>query len=64
MKNFYQVLLNTLIANVTTSYLWFALTFWVFLETCSVLAMGKESSTYNVADKCRRGGAWWLVYDS
>jgi len=38
MKNFYQVLLNTLIANVTTSYLWFALTFWVYLETKSVLA--------------------------
>lgn len=40
MKNFYHVLLNTLIANVTTSYLWFALTFWVFLETHSVLATG------------------------
>ncbi len=38
MKYFYQVLLNTLIANVTTSYLWFALTFWVYLETKSVLA--------------------------
>lgn len=40
MKDFYQVLLNTLIANVTTSYLWFALTFWVYLETKSVLATG------------------------
>jgi DHA3 family multidrug efflux protein-like MFS transporter len=40
MKNFYHVLLNTLIANVTTSYLWFALTFWVYLETHSVLATG------------------------
>lgn len=38
MRSFYQVLLNTLIANVTTSYLWFALTFWVYLETKSVLA--------------------------
>lgn len=40
MKNFYNVLLNTLIANVTTSYLWFALTFWIYLETRSVLATG------------------------
>ena len=38
MNNFKQVLLNTLIANVTTSYLWFAVTFWAYLETKSVLA--------------------------
>lgn len=38
MKQFYNVLLNTLLANVTTSFLWFALTFWVYLETRSVLA--------------------------
>ncbi len=30
--------MNTLIANVTTSYLWFALTFWAYLETGSVMA--------------------------
>lgn len=46
MKNFYQVLLNTLIANVTTSYLWFALTFWVYLETESVLATGIIGGAY------------------
>lgn len=38
MKQFQQVLVNTLIANVTTSFLWFALTFWVYLGTGSVLA--------------------------
>ncbi len=38
MKKFYAVLVNTLIANVTTSYLWFALTFWLYLETQSVMA--------------------------
>jgi DHA3 family multidrug efflux protein-like MFS transporter len=31
-RTFVQVLINTMIANVTTSYLWFALTFWVYLE--------------------------------
>lgn len=46
MKQFYNVLINTLIANVTTSYLWFALTFWVYLETKSVLATGLIGGTY------------------
>ncbi len=46
MKHFYQVLLNTLIANVTTSYLWFALTFWVYLETRSVLATAIIGGSY------------------
>lgn len=46
MKHFYHVLLNTLIANVTTSYLWFALTFWIYLETRSVLATGIIGGVY------------------
>lgn len=46
MKHFYQVLINTLIANVTTSFLWFALTFWVYLETKSVLATGIIGGSY------------------
>ena len=46
MQNFYKVLVNTLIANVTTSYLWFALTFWVYLETESVLATGIVGGVY------------------
>lgn len=46
MKNFYQVLVNTIVANITTSYLWFALTFWVYLETRSVLATGIIGGSY------------------
>lgn len=46
MKHFYRVLLNTLIANITTSFLWFALTFWVYLETKSVLATGIVGGSY------------------
>lgn len=38
MKKFLNVLFNTLIASITTSFLWFALTFWVYLETRSVMA--------------------------
>lgn len=43
---FANVLANTLIANVTTSFLWFALTFWVYIETQSVLATGIIGGAY------------------
>jgi MFS transporter, DHA3 family, multidrug efflux protein len=46
MRIFVQVLANTMIANVTTSFLWFALTFWVYLETRSVLATGIIGGAY------------------
>ena len=36
MKPFHHVLVNTALANMTTSYLWFALTFWLYLETRNV----------------------------
>lgn len=46
MKRFYHILVNTLIANITTSYLWFALVFWAYLETKSVLATGIIGGAY------------------
>jgi DHA3 family multidrug efflux protein-like MFS transporter len=46
MRTFFAVLINTAIANVTTSYVWFALTFWVYLETRSVLATGIIGGAY------------------
>ena len=46
MKNFIPVLINTAVANITTSFLWFSLTFWVYLETRSVLATGVIGGTY------------------
>ena len=46
MRTFAGVLVNTAVANVTTSYLWFALTFWVYLETRSVLATGIIGGAY------------------
>ena len=45
-RTFAQVLVNTAVANVTTSFLWFALTFWVYLETRSVLATGIIGGAY------------------
>ncbi len=46
MRSFHQILANTLLANITTTFLWFALTFWVYLETRSVLATGIIGGTY------------------
>lgn len=38
--------MNSLIANVVTSFLWFALAFWLYLETKSVLVTGVLGGTY------------------
>lgn len=46
VRAFHHVLVNSLIANVTTSYLWFALTFWAYLETRSVLATSIIGGSY------------------
>ncbi|WP_436035370.1 MFS transporter [Microbacterium sp. LjRoot45] len=46
MRTFVHVLVNTAAANITTSFLWFALTFWVYLETKSVLATGIIGGAY------------------
>ncbi|MHA7242744.1 MFS transporter [Paeniglutamicibacter antarcticus] len=45
-RTFLHVLVNTALANVVTSFLWFALTFWVYLETRSVLATGLIGGSY------------------
>lgn len=45
-RSFYGVLVNTLIANLTTSFLWFSLAFWVYLETRSVLATALLGGSY------------------
>ena len=38
MRTFQLLVANTLAANVTNNFLWFALTFWIYLETRSVVA--------------------------
>src|SRR5687768_11085991 len=38
MRTFHLLVANSLVASVTNNFLWFALTFWVYLETRSVLA--------------------------
>ena len=38
MRTFHLLVANTLAATVTNNFLWFALTFWIYLETRSVVA--------------------------
>jgi len=49
MKTFYQILANTLLANVTNMTVWFALIFFIYLETRSVTATSIVSGIYLVA---------------
>lgn len=37
-RTFYSLLGNTLLASVTNFFVWFAVTFWVYIETQSILA--------------------------
>lgn len=46
MRTFGHVLVNTGVANVMTSYLWWALIFWAYLETRSVLVTGVVGGAY------------------
>lgn len=46
MKAFYHFLFNSLIAGTANNFLWFALTFWVYLETRSVLATSIIGGSY------------------
>jgi DHA3 family multidrug efflux protein-like MFS transporter len=46
---FRRLLVNTLVSGVTSSFLWFALTFWVYLETRSVVATGFIAGAFSIA---------------
>lgn len=49
MKAFYQLLGVGFIASTTNNFVWFALTFWAYLETKSVIATGVVAGTYLIA---------------
>ncbi len=49
-KVFYNLLANTLAGNITNFFVWFVLTFWVFLETQSVLATSWVAGSFTVAN--------------
>ena len=46
---FRRLLVNTLVTGVTSSFLWFALTFWAYLETRSVIATGVIGGAFSIA---------------
>jgi len=46
---FRRLLVNTLVTSVTSSFLWFALTFWVYLETHSVVATGSIAGAFSIS---------------
>jgi MFS transporter, DHA3 family, multidrug efflux protein len=46
VKSFYKILGNNLAANITNMFVWFALTFYVYLETKSVLATSMIAGSF------------------
>lgn len=46
MKSFYAILVNSLAASVTNTFVWFAVTFWAYLETKSVFATSVMAGIY------------------
>ncbi|WP_396595425.1 MFS transporter [Brevundimonas sp. R86498] len=57
IRPFHHLLANNLVANITNFTVWFALTFWVFLETRSVFATGMIAGLYLVLTA---GLAFWF----
>lgn len=45
-RTFLNVLINTAVAGLTTNFLWFAVIFWIYLETKSILAVGVLSGAF------------------
>ena len=56
-RAFVHLLVNTLLVSVINFTVWFAVTFWVFLETKSVLATGMVAGIFLVATAL--SGIWF-----
>lgn len=48
MKTFHITLANSMIAFITNNFVWFAVTFWVFLETKSVIATSVMAGVFTL----------------
>jgi MFS transporter, DHA3 family, multidrug efflux protein len=46
MRVFYRLLVNSLLSGVVSSFLWFAITFWVYLGTRSVITTAVVGGAY------------------
>lgn len=49
-KTFHHLLANNLIAGISNAFVWFALTFWIFLETRSILATSLLGGTFAITN--------------
>jgi DHA3 family multidrug efflux protein-like MFS transporter len=49
MKTFYQVLINSTIVSIINNFVWFAVVFWAYLETQSVLSTSIIMGAFLVA---------------
>ena len=47
-KVFHHVLVNALVANVTNYFVWFALTFWAYLTTKSIIVTSIIAGSFAV----------------
>src|SRR5688572_21309352 len=59
-RAFRRLLVNTLLTGVTSSFLWFALTFWVYVETRSVVATGVIGGAFSISSAAF--GPWFGSY--
>jgi DHA3 family multidrug efflux protein-like MFS transporter len=57
---FRHLVVNALLSNVAGTFLWFALTFWVYLETRSVVATGVIGGSFGIASAAL--GPWFGTY--
>ena len=48
MKTFHLILANSLVAFVVNNFVWFAVTFWVYLETKSVIATSVMAGVFTL----------------
>ena len=62
-RTFVHLLVNTLLVSVINFTVWFAITFWVFLETKSVLATGMVAGIFLVTRPSAGSGlaAWSTI---
>jgi DHA3 family multidrug efflux protein-like MFS transporter len=47
-KLFYAILANSLVASTINTFVWFAVTFWVYLQTKSVIATSVMAGVYTI----------------
>lgn len=57
MKTFYKLLVNALLVATKNNFVWFALTYWVYLETRSVVSTGVVGGLFLVANAV---SAFWF----